>query len=186
MDNLKTNHWKIIAAVLLPLGLLWIFISSTMPGINSNENTSAPQIGFKAPEFTLLNSDGEEVRLSDLEGQVVMVNFWASWCGPCTREMPAMQSVYSDYQEQSFEILAVNTTFQDQRSAADQFVEDNQLSFPILFDITGGTSREYNLYSTPMSFFIDADGIIRNIIPGGPISEASLISNIETLLQEEN
>jgi peroxiredoxin len=155
-----------------------------MPGINSNENTSAPQVGFKAPEIALLNSVGEEVKLSHLEGQVVMVNFWASWCPPCLREMPTMQKVYSEYHEQGFEILAVNTTFQDQRSEADLFVEDNHLSYPILYDVAGDISRAYNLYSTPMSFFIDADGVIRNIIPGGPISEASLISNIESLLQE--
>jgi len=184
MDNIRIKHWKIIAIIILPLGLVWIWFSSTLPGVSSNTGIPAPQVGFSAPEIVLQNSDGEEVMLSELRGQVVMVNFWASWCGPCTKEMPSMQSVYDEYHNLGFEILAVNTTYQDRISDADIFIEVNQLDFPILFDLTGEVSNDYNLYSTPMSFFIDKEGVIRNIIPGGPISKASLINNIETLLQE--
>jgi len=186
MDYLNIKQWKIILIILLPLGLVWIWFSSTLPGVESTRSTTAPQVGFKAPEISLLNLAGEKVSLSDFEGQVVMVNFWASWCTPCTREMPAMQAVYAKYHDKGFEILAVNTTYQDQKSEAELFIQDNQLTYPILFDLTGGTSRDYNLLSTPMSFFIDKEGIIQNVIPGGPITEAAIISIIESLLGEEN
>src|SRR5690606_34345406 len=113
-------------------------------------------------------------RLSDLRGRPVLVNLWASWCGPCQAEMPAMQKIHEQYGPQGFTILAVNTTFQDERTSAEEFAANRGLTFPIVFDLDGKVSRSYQVRSMPTSFFIDQDGIIRRVVIGGPMSEALL------------
>lgn len=125
------------------------------------------------------------MRLSDLRGQPVLINLWASWCPPCKAEMPAFERVYEDYHEKGFQILAVNATNQDNLNNAIQFVQDYGLSFPILLDTNGEVSRQYQLNSLPTSFFVDRNGVIQQVIVGGPMSEALLRIRVEQLLQEK-
>jgi peroxiredoxin len=142
-----------------------------------------PQVGFQAPDFELENSTGETIRLSELRGRPVLVNVWASWCPPCRAEMPAMQTVYQQYQDQGFIVLAVNATDQDDRQDALDFAQEWQLSFPILFDTQGQVSRQYQVRSLPTSFFIDPQGVIREVVVGGPMAEALLRIRVEQLLE---
>ena len=122
--------------------------------------------------------------LSDHRGQAVLINFWASWCPPCKAEMPAMEATFQDYQDQGFTILAINVTNQDSASAAERFSKGNSLTFPILYDFDGTAARSYNVHSMPTSFFVDPDGIIREVVIGGPMSEALLRTRIENILPE--
>lgn len=169
--------------LLLLAGAVWIPLSATAPEALA-EAQSVPAIGFIAPDFTLTTLDGDQSRLSDLRGKVVLLNLWASWCGPCRAEMPAMQRLYDRYQGQGFEILAVNATNQDSRQAAAAFVEEYGLTFPILLDIDGTVSAQYLLRALPTSFFIGPDGVIRDVVVGGPMAEAFLAIQIEQLLLE--
>jgi peroxiredoxin len=170
-------------ALFLVLGAAWVWMSKAPPGATTNGQIPAPQVGFLAPEFRLPSTTGEEIALSELRGQPVLVNIWATWCPPCRAEMPAMQEVYQEYQESGFTILAVNATHQDNAAEAIAFGESYGLSFPILFDRDGEVSRLYEVRALPTSFFIDDQGIIRELVVGGPMSEALLRIRVEELIE---
>src|SRR5690606_885483 len=154
----------------------WIGISADATFIT---NGSAPQEGFLAPDFSLKTPDGETYTLSELKGQAVLINLWATWCPPCRAEMPAMQKLYEEYKEQGLVILAINMTHQDYPLAIMPFANEHGLTFPILLDETGETATEYQLRSLPSSYFINRAGIISEVVIGGPMSEALLRTHIE-------
>jgi peroxiredoxin len=180
------KHWTLISILILALAAGWIWISAAPPGSTTGGAIPAPAENFLAPDFSLTTLDGETVSLADFRGKVVLLNFWASWCPPCRSEMPAMERVYQDYANQGFVILAVNATQQDSPDAARQFVNEKGLTFPILLDTSGTVSALYRTRSLPTSFFIGADGIIDEVVIGGPMSEALLRTRVETLLSEAN
>ena len=182
MSNPYTQYPRISALITLALAAAWIAISAFLPGTAQETATSAPRQGFRAPDFTLQTLDGETVTLSDLQGQAVLVNMWASWCGPCRAEMPAMQRVYEDYRDQGFTIAAVNITSQDSVSAAQSFVDGYGLTFPVLLDRNGEVAEAYNLSAFPSSYFIDRYGIVQEVVLGGPMAEALLRTRVENLL----
>ena len=153
-------------------------------GASTEGAISAPQKGFLAPDFTLETGDGETIRLSDLRGSPVVVNVWTSWCPPCREEMPALQRVYRDYQDQGVVILGLNSTSQDTRDAALSFAAEQGLSFPILLDEGGEATRLYKVRALPTTFFIDAQGTIQEVIAGGPMSEALLRIRVEQLIEK--
>lgn len=175
-----------LAAVLLLMGALWIWLSRDTTGASTAGQIPAPRQGFMAPDFSLSNADGETVRLSDLRGKAVLVNVWASWCGPCRSEMPAMQRLYQDYQGRGFELLAVNSTVQDSPTNALAFARELGLEFPILFDTQGEVTDLYQVRALPSSFFIDPQGMIQEVVVGGPMSEALLRIRVDQLLEKQN
>ena len=178
------RYWNYISIAILCLGAMVIWFTRLDPSMAANNQRPAPQQGFPAPNFTLQTLQGTELTLSNQRGNPVLVNLWASWCGPCRAEMPAMQEIYEKYREQGFTILAVNATNQDSRNAAADFVEEHQLTFPILLDTSGEVSDLYNLRSLPTSFFINADGIIEKVIIGGPMEVPTLEKNLKPLFQK--
>jgi cytochrome c biogenesis protein CcmG/thiol:disulfide interchange protein DsbE len=165
------------------LGVAWIWLSAVPDSATTGGLIPSPREGFLAPDFTLENLDGESTTLSDLRGSVVVLNLWASWCPPCRAEMPALQQVYENNRDRGLEILAVNTTYQDRETEARVFAEEMGLSFPILLETTGKMARAYQLRAMPSTFFIDREGVIRKVILGGPMSEATLQTAIEELLE---
>jgi peroxiredoxin len=168
--------------LLLIAGASWIVLSAEAGAPAANE-LSAPQAGFPAPDFTLKALSGETVTLSDLKGQTVLVNFWATWCPPCRAEMPAIQKMYEEYRERGFTVLAVNNTFQDDPLAVAPFPAEYDLAFPILLDETADVSRAYQVRSLPSSYFINRYGVITQVVIGGPMSETLLRTRIEEALK---
>ena len=169
--------------IILAAGLAWIFLSADRTGTATASEIPAPREGFLAPDFQLQTIEGETITLSELKGQAVLVNLWATWCPPCRAEMPAMQKLYDEYKGQGFEVLAVNMTYQDDPSAILPFLRENNLTFPVLLDQTGGMARSYELRSLPSSFFINREGKIHEVVIGGPMSEALLRTRIESILE---
>ncbi|MFN2214572.1 MAG: peroxiredoxin family protein [Anaerolineales bacterium] len=169
--------------LILILSAAWIWISIPTPGSTTQGQIQAPQVGFAAPDFTLETYEGQTYALSEFRGKPVLVNFWASWCPPCRSEMPAMQRVYEDFEEEGFIVLAINSTNQDNIGEALSFGQDRQLSFPILLDRTGSVSSLYEIRSLPASYFIDPEGIIQDVVIGGPMSEALLRIRVEEMLE---
>ncbi len=183
MQNLSQKQLPVLALLILLMSGAWIFISA--PEADALENSqSAPSVGFLAPDFTLDTMDGDSITLSDLRGKAVIINLWASWCGPCRAEMPAMQNVYEKYRDKGFTILAVNATSQDSLSAAEAFVEELGLTYPILLDRDGQVSKLYNLRALPTTYFVAPDGSITEVVIGGPMAEALLTIRAELLLAE--
>ncbi len=177
---------KVTPVLFIPLFLFaWIWISRVPLSSMPTTIIEAPKANFLAPDFTLNSLDGEPVTLQELKGRPVILNFWASWCPPCRAEMPAFQLAWQEYMDTDLVILAVNATHQDTISEINQFIEQNNLEFAILLDMTGKVSSSYQIHSLPTTFLIDRDGIITKTIIGGPIPLALLRVHANQLLQEK-
>jgi peroxiredoxin len=168
---------------ILAIGFAWILISADNSGASTAGKIPAPQQGFLAPMFELKTPAGEVINLSGLRGQAVLVNLWATWCPPCRAEMRSIEKVYQEYKDRGFTVLAVNMTYQDDPLAVMPFVNAQELTFRILVDETGQMANAYQLRSLPSSYFIRPDGIINEVVIGGPMSEALLRTRIEDLLK---
>jgi cytochrome c biogenesis protein CcmG, thiol:disulfide interchange protein DsbE len=174
VNSLNSTRWLTLSILVLLLGAGWIWLSRSDPGSTTAGKIPAPRTGFLAPDFSLVNQSGQSVQLSSLRGHPVVLNFWASWCSPCRTEMPALEKVYQEMKNQGLQILAVNTTYQDDPASAGRFAQERQLTFPILFDLDGKSSQQYQVRALPTTYFIDSDGSIQEIVVGGPMSEALL------------
>jgi cytochrome c biogenesis protein CcmG/thiol:disulfide interchange protein DsbE len=181
---MQPTQRQIFYLIILVLGFAWIFASADKSGTSTAGKIPAPQTGFLAPDFELKTPTGEAVALSDLRGQAVLVNLWATWCPPCRAEMKSIEKVYQEYRDKGFIVLAINMTYQDDAAQILPFVNEHGLTFPILLDEIGKMASAYQLHSLPSSFFIRRDGIINEVVIGGPISEALLRTRIEEILKE--
>lgn len=180
---MQQTQRRVLYLILLTLGFVWILVSADRSGSSTSGKVPAPQQGFLAPDFELRTPTGETIKLSDLRGQAVLVNLWATWCPPCREEMQTIEKVYQEYKDQGFTVLAVNMTYQDDPLAVMPFVNEQKLTFPILLDETGEMANVYQLRSLPSSYFIRRDGVINEVVIGGPMSEALLRTRIEDILK---
>lgn len=133
---------------------------------NQGDATSGQnvRVGRAAPDFTLPDLDGSQVALSDFRGEVVLINFWATWCPPCRVEMPEMEAVYRTHGDQGFEILGVDQ--REPREMVDDFVTERGFSWKFLLDEDFDVSREYAATSIPRSILVDRDGIVVHVWSG--------------------
>lgn len=120
--------------------------------------------GMQAPDFILPTLDGRDLRLSDLRGQAVVLNFWASWCSPCRREMPLLVGAYRQFRDQGLMVVAVNV--QEDAESARKFAREFGLPFPVALDRTGDVTNAYRLLGLPTTFFIDRNGVVRSVFRG--------------------
>ncbi len=138
--------------------------------------------GDQAPDFELTTLSGEPIRLSELQGKKVILNFWATWCPPCKAEMPHMQNFYEEYAEtENVEIVAVNLTSGDREASVEAFVKDYGLTFPIPMDVEGEVGQKFQAVTIPTSYIIDTNGLIQHKIVG-PMDENMMqdfVSNIK-------
>ncbi len=122
---------------------------------------AAPTQGKPAPDFALKTFDNGNVRLSEFRGEVVVVNFWAAWCGPCQQELPRLNDLYQRYQRAGLVLLGIN--LDDDLGRAHDMAQRLALSFPMLFDPSKEIGRSYALEAMPMTVFIDRDGNVRHV-----------------------
>ena len=127
-------------------------------------SAALPAVGVVAPDFASKSDSGRNVRLSELRGQVVLINFWASWCGPCRQELPLLNKMYTQYRAAGFVLLAVNVD--DNRKDADAMLKRLDLRFPILFDSNKSVARLYGVDTMPATLLIDRDGRVRYVHRG--------------------
>lgn len=167
-------------------GVVWMYLSR-MPADQAAqaEPPPNPREGFSAPDFTLDLLGGGEVTLSDLRGKPVVLNIWATWCGPCREEMPAIEKVYRSYKDLGLTVIGLNLTSQDSERAVTAFVQELDLTFPIALDRDGSVGNRYQLMGLPTTFFIDSQGVIQSVVVGGPMSETLIQSKVEALFQEQ-
>lgn len=143
-----------------------------------------PSVGSPAPDFRLMDLQGKPVALSDYQGKVVLLNFWATWCGPCRVEMPAMEALYRGMQSKGLEILAVSVD-QEGTAVTRPFQEALGLSFPILHDQDYEVGLTYGARTLPMTFAIDRKGVIRQLVFGArDWNSPEARSGIEKVLKE--
>jgi peroxiredoxin len=118
------------------------------------------QAGDVAPDFELATLDGQLIKLSNLKGQPVLVNFWATWCGPCKEEMPLIVAAYAAHQAEGLRVLAIDTTAFDDVQDVKKFVANYQMTFDVLLDVDDSVGTGWNTLGLPSSYFIDRTGKI--------------------------
>ncbi len=152
----------------------------------STDSDSASSETIKVPDFTVYDLEGNAVSLYDYFGKPVVLNFWATWCGPCQSEMPAFDQMYQQYGDKvTFLMVNVTDGSRDTVETVTSFYKDSGYTFPIYFDTTLEASMTYGAYSIPVTFFIDPDGnLLYNHM--GAISEDALVQCMELLIQTAN
>lgn len=155
------------------LGLVFCILAAT-------SLASSGLTGQSAPDFALKSSSGENLRLSEFRGDVVMVNFWATWCGPCRAEFPEFQKAAVDNADRLV-IIGVNNTAADQADLIPDFLAEFGITFPIVLDTADGATVEaYRVLGLPTTIFIDSNGIINEVFIG-PLNKAYIESKITEL-----
>lgn len=169
MKKKKTVFWLLLVFALL-LGGASVLYSRLGAGLEAqqlaSQNEAEPEDGetaekVAAPDFTVYDAEGGEIRLSDYSGKPVVLNFWASWCGPCKREMPEFQAAFEELGE-DIAFLMVNMTDGSRETAdtAAAFVEEAGYTFPVYYDRDMDAASAYGAYSLPTTYFIDAEGFV--------------------------
>jgi peroxiredoxin len=139
--------------------------------------------GAPAPAFTLAARDGGKLSLADLKGQVVMINFWATWCGPCRQEMPLLAQLHDKYEPLGFTMLGVNV--EPDSAAAVAWLKSVPVTFPILFDTDSAVAGSFGVEGMPSSVLVDRNGQVRYIHRGyKPGDEAKYADMIRSLVKE--
>jgi len=183
LRRLITDPPVIAMLAVLAVGAAWMVLTRPNESTPYYNTAPSPRIGFAAPDFTLDALDGTSLTLSDLRGRPVLLNLWASWCLPCRAEMPAIQKVYQRQNADGVQIIGLNVTSQDSEAAARSFAQEFGLTFPIVFDRDGSASASYELLGLPSTYFIDSQGIVRDVVIGGPMSEGVMLAKIEELMK---
>jgi peroxiredoxin len=154
--------------------VVMVIFTTLLGGCTDSQTDSGITVGKIAPDFQLLDTNGNQVALSDFRGRPVMLNFWATWCTPCQFEMPLFQEIYEDekWLQEELVILAVN--LQDSANDIKQFMTYMGLTFTVLLDTNGLVGLKYNTRNIPVTYFIDKDGIIKDVAIGAFINKAAL------------
>jgi len=162
---------RIIPTLILLLGLL------------TTGSVLALDVGGPAPDFTLKSRSGENIKLSEQRGDVVMINFWASWCAPCRQEMPLLEELHDRYADLGFTLLGVNV--EEDSSAALGLLKEIPVTFPVLFDSRNDVSKRYNVVAMPTTVILDRDGTVRYVHKGYlPGYEDEYRKQIKELIRE--
>jgi peroxiredoxin len=172
------KHWKILIGVLVILSLGTVACTST----DTESGSSAPEgisTGNRARDFTLKSLDGEKVSLSDFRGDVVLINFWATWCGPCRAEIPDFEQVYGNHKDKGLVILGLNQ--QESPAVIEPFAEELGMTYPVLLDEQGQVMSEYRILGLPTSVLVDRDGVIQ-VRHTGTMTANQLESQLDDLL----
>ncbi len=130
----------------------------------------APEVNRLAPDFTLVDLEGNQVTLSDFRGKAVFVNFWATWCPACRAEMPEIEAVYQEYKDK--DVVVIGVDIMEAEDVVRQFVEQGGYNWIFILDATGAVSNDYNIAAIPTSFFIDREGVIQAVSIGAMTKRA--------------
>ena len=164
-------------------GLKTLLLGATLSVLTATSLASSALTGQVAPDFALKSSAGSNMRLSEYRGDVVMINFWATWCGPCRQEMPLLDDLYSRYERVGFKLLGVN--IDDDSRRAMQMIEELGVKFPVLFDESKDVSRLYQVEAMPVTVLVDRSGVVRHVHHGyKPGYEQKYLTEIRGLLRE--
>ena len=136
-----------------------------------------------APDFTLKSASGENLKLSEFRGEVVLINFWASWCGPCRQEMPLLDELHKRYNPMGFTVLGVNV--EEDPTKAKRLLKDMGVSFPVLFDSHSEVSKRYDVIAMPSTVLVDRNGNMRYLHKGyKPGLEDVYLEQVRELVRE--
>jgi len=180
----KMKIKTLLSTTLNTVGIRAVAISSLlMCSLFFTHGANALSLGQAAPDFTLKSMAGKNLNLAEQRGNIIVINFWASWCGPCRKEMPVLQKFYDKYQDLGVSVWGVNVEQENQ--AGRDFLADLDLKFPILFDDTNTISAKYQVEAMPTTVIIDRDGLVRYAFQGyKPGYEKKYAKAIKKLIRE--
>ena len=149
----------------------------------NSQLSAAAEKNSPAPEFNLPTQNSETVSLTSLKGKTVLVNFWASWCKPCRKEIPELVNIFKKYKDQGFEIVGINIDKEKQN--ATRFMKEFNINYTVAFDPQMNVINRYEAVGMPSSFIVDKNGMIREIVYGFSDKKKKIIeTNISGLLAE--
>lgn len=189
-SNKRAISPQAIALLMIGIGLIsmasMIYLllpktSSAAEAAPQDFSTVPVEVNFDAPALDLTLLDGTPVSLSDLRGEVVLVNLWATWCPPCREEMPTLQAFYEEYKDEGFTLIGINQ--EEPREVVEPFVSEFGLTFPIWLDLEYLAEREFNTSNLPSSYVVDRSGTVRLMWIGG-ISKAVLDQFVPEIILE--
>lgn len=175
----------LLATIIAGAAVLYNRLSDEYGGNNLAVNTAAESgdsqaSAYAAPDFTVLDNEGNEVRLSDFKGKPVVLNFWATWCHFCKEEMPDFNKAYKNYPDVQFLMINATDGVQETLSAAKKYIEDNGFEFDVFFDTKLNAVQAYGITSFPSTFFIDKNGDLVTM-GNGMLDYATLVRGIEMI-----
>jgi peroxiredoxin len=164
--------------VFVVIGLLVAFVG--LPAFDGwSMGSRVPTVGTPAEDFSLIDLEGKSQSLSQYRGKIVLVNFWATWCKPCTTEMPAMQTVYEKLREKNFVVLAINELEDDAKVR--EHIKQYGHTFPVLMDHDNKVANQFGVFGLPVSVFIDQEGRVQEYIKGGLLTEQKIQMVVDRL-----
>jgi peroxiredoxin len=142
-----------------------------------------PAVGVQAEDFRLTDLEGKSQSLSQYRGKIVLVNFWATWCEPCKREMPAMQRIYDKLRDKGFVVLAINELEDDAKVR--EHIKQYGYTFPVLMDHDNKVANQFGVFGLPVSVFIDQEGRVQEYIKGGLLNEQNIDETVARIQKQE-
>lgn len=180
---IRMNRWMLLSILILIGGSGWIWTSrlpaDTAAQASSVEQVEGLSIGQVAPDFSLTTLDGEPFTLSKLRGKPVVLNFWATWCGPCRRELPALQAASERYGDQ---VAIIGVDQAEAAATVQSYVDSLELTFAIPMDTDNAVGSTYGVRGLPTTYFIDSQGVIRRVW-SGEMNSITLAESVVELLE---
>ena len=155
------------------MGFVLLAALTALPAFDGwSMGSRVPTVGMQAEDFRLTDLEGKSQSLSQYRGKIVLVNFWATWCKPCTTEMPAMQTAYDKLRDKGFVVLAVNELEDD--ANVREHIKQYGHTFPVLMDRDNKVANQFGVFGLPVSVFIDQEGRVQEYIKGGLLTEQKI------------
>lgn len=170
----KKNYSQIVGVLLVAF-----FAVAVSGGLAWSMGSRVPAVGTPAEDFRLVDLEGKQQSLSQYRGKVVLVNFWATWCKPCTTEMPAMQATYDKLREKGFVVLAINELEDDAKVR--EHIKQYGHTFPVLMDRDNKVANQFGVFGLPVSVFIDEKGVVQEYIKGGLLTEDKIYQSVQRI-----
>ncbi|BFU95336.1 MAG: Thiol-disulfide oxidoreductase [Nitrospira sp.] len=167
----------------LGIAVLMAVLLGPWGGDGWSMGSRVPVVGSPAEDFQLVDLTGSTHSLGQYRGKVVLLNFWATWCKPCTTEMPAMQASYDKLRDKGFVVLAVNELEDDAKVR--EHIALYRHTFPVLMDRDNKVANQFGVYGLPVSLFIDEKGVIQDYIKGGLLTEQKILDTVARLQHNE-
>lgn len=174
-DRICRNALVVLMAISL--------VTVTAVGLTWAMGSRVPAVGTTAEDFRLVDLEGKSQSLSQYRGKVVLVNFWASWCKPCTTEMPAMQTTYDKLRDKGFVVLAINEL--EDEAKVREHIKQYGHTFPVLLDRDNKVANQFGVFGLPVSVFIDEKGVVQEYIKGGLLTEQLILDVVAKIQKRE-
>jgi peroxiredoxin len=166
------------------IGLVLCAALTALPAFDGwSMGSRVPTVGMQAEDFSLIDLEGKPQSLSQYRGKIVLVNFWATWCKPCTTEMPAMQSSFDKLRDKGFVVLAINELEDDAKVR--EHIKQYGHTFPVLMDRDNKVANQFGVFGLPVSVFIDQEGRVQEYIKGGLLTEQK-IDDVVAKIQKQD